>query len=45
MRQTVEEKLQGTLEARLGESFRNVSERLEQVHRPGGNEIAGNRRR
>lgn len=32
MRQTVEEKLQGTLEARLGESFRNVSERLEQVH-------------
>lgn len=33
MRQTVEEKLQGTLEARLGESFRQVSERLEQVHR------------
>jgi DNA recombination protein RmuC len=33
MRQTVEEKLQGTLEARLGESFRQVSERLEQVHK------------
>jgi DNA recombination protein RmuC len=32
MRQTVEEKLQGTLEARLGESFRQVSERLEQVY-------------
>ena len=27
MRQTVDEKLQGTLEARLGESFRQVSER------------------
>jgi len=33
MRSTVEEKLQTTLEARLGESFRLVSERLEQVHR------------
>jgi DNA recombination protein RmuC len=33
MRATVDEKLQGTLEARLGESFRAVSERLEQVHR------------
>ncbi|UCG98624.1 MAG: DNA recombination protein RmuC, partial [Burkholderiales bacterium] len=33
MRATVEEKLQSTLEARLGESFRIVSERLEQVHR------------
>jgi len=33
MRATVEEKLQATLEARLGESFRLVSERLEQVHR------------
>lgn len=32
MRATVEEKLQNTLEARLGESFRLVSERLEQVH-------------
>ncbi len=31
MRVTVEEKLQSTLEARLGESFRQVSERLEQV--------------
>ncbi|MGH6609940.1 MAG: DNA recombination protein RmuC [Burkholderiaceae bacterium] len=33
MRATVEEKLQSTLEARLGESFRMVSERLEQVHK------------
>jgi DNA recombination protein RmuC len=33
MRATVEEKLQSTLETRLGESFRLVSERLEQVHR------------
>ncbi len=33
MRRTVEEKLEGTLEKRLGESFRQVSERLEQVHR------------
>jgi len=33
MRQTVDEKLQGTLEKRLGESFKQVSERLEQVHR------------
>jgi DNA recombination protein RmuC len=33
MRQTVDEKLQGTLEKRLGESFRQVSERLELVHR------------
>jgi DNA recombination protein RmuC len=33
MRATVEEKLQTTLETRLGESFRLVSERLEQVHR------------
>ncbi len=32
MRQTVDEKLHGTLEKRLGESFRQVSERLEQVH-------------
>ena len=32
MRATVEEKLQKTLEARLGDSFRLVSERLEQVH-------------
>src|ERR1700754_1250573 len=32
MRQTVEEKLQGTLEARLGESFKQVSDRLEQVY-------------
>ena len=33
MRQTVDEKLQSTLEARLGESFRLVSERLEQVYK------------
>jgi len=33
MRATVDEKLQGTLEKRLGESFRQVSERLEQVYR------------
>jgi DNA recombination protein RmuC len=33
MRQTVDEKLQGTLEKRLGESFRQVSDRLEQVHK------------
>ncbi|MBM3788176.1 MAG: DNA recombination protein RmuC [Acidobacteria bacterium] len=33
MRQTVEEKLQGTLETRLGESFKQVSERLEAVHK------------
>jgi DNA recombination protein RmuC len=33
MRATVEEKLQSALETRLGESFRLVSERLEQVHR------------
>jgi len=31
MRSTVDEKLQGTLEKRLGESFRLVSDRLEQV--------------
>jgi DNA recombination protein RmuC len=33
MRRTVDEKLQATLEQRLGDSFRIVSERLEQVHR------------
>lgn len=33
MRVTVEEKLQGTLERRLGESFKLVSERLEHVQR------------
>ncbi len=33
MRQTVDEKLHATLEARLGESFKQVAERLEQVHR------------
>jgi DNA recombination protein RmuC len=32
MRATVDEKLQGTLERRLGESFKMVSDRLEQVH-------------
>ncbi|HQS91116.1 DNA recombination protein RmuC, partial [Polaromonas sp.] len=33
MRKTVDEKLQTTLEARLGESFKQVADRLEQVHR------------
>jgi len=33
MRATVDEKLQSTLETRLGESFKQVSDRLEQVHR------------
>lgn len=33
MRATVDEKLQSTLEARLGESFKQVAERLEQVHK------------
>ena len=32
MRRTVDEKLHATLEQRLGDSFRLVSERLEQVH-------------
>jgi DNA recombination protein RmuC len=32
MRETVDEKLHGTLEKRLGESFKQVSERLEAVH-------------
>jgi DNA recombination protein RmuC len=33
MRRTVDEKLEGTLERRLGESFQLVSDRLEQVHK------------
>jgi DNA recombination protein RmuC len=33
MRKTVDEKLHETLEKRLGESFKQVSERLEQVHK------------
>lgn len=33
MRQTVDEKLQGTLEKRLGDSFKIVSDRLEAVHK------------
>jgi DNA recombination protein RmuC len=33
MRKTVDEKLQTTLETRLGESFKQVADRLEQVHR------------
>ena len=33
MRHTVDEKLQGTLDRRLGESFKLVSDRLEQVHK------------
>ena len=33
MRATVDEKLQATLHARLGESFKQVADRLEQVHK------------
>lgn len=33
MRATVDEKLHSTLQARLGESFKQVAERLEQVHK------------
>lgn len=33
MRQVVDEKLQNTLDKRLGESFKQVSDRLEQVHK------------
>jgi DNA recombination protein RmuC len=33
MRLTVDEKLQTTLQARLGESFKQVADRLEQVHK------------
>jgi DNA recombination protein RmuC len=33
MRQTVDEKLGATLEKRLGEAFKQVSERLEEVHK------------
>lgn len=33
MRSTVDEKLHATLELRLGESFKQVADRLEQVHR------------
>ncbi len=33
MRQTVDEKLHATLEQRLGESFKQVADRLDQVHR------------
>jgi len=33
MRKTVDEKLQSTLETRLSQSFKQVSERLEQVHK------------
>jgi DNA recombination protein RmuC len=33
MRATVDEKLHNTLEARLGESFKQVADRLEQVHK------------
>ena len=44
MRATVEEKLQSTLERRLGESFRQVSDRLEQVHRGLGRDADARRR-
>ena len=33
MRATVDEKLQATLQARMGESFKQVADRLEQVHK------------
>ena len=33
MRKTVDEKLQATLQTRLGESFKQVADRLEQVHK------------
>ncbi len=33
MRRTVDEQLQSTLQARLGESFKQVADRLEQVHK------------
>ncbi len=33
MRKTVDEKLHETLERRLGESFQQVSQRLEEVHK------------
>jgi len=33
MRATVDEKLQATLQARLGESFKQVADRLDQVHK------------
>jgi len=33
MRATVDEKLQNTLQARLGESFKQVADRLDQVHK------------
>jgi DNA recombination protein RmuC len=36
MRKTVDEKLQGTLEERLGATFKTVSEHLERVHRSVG---------
>jgi DNA recombination protein RmuC len=44
MRRTVDEKLHATLEQRLGESFKQVSERLEQVHKGLGEmqTLAGN---
>ena len=47
MRATVDEKLQATLEQRLGESFKLVSDRLEQVHRGLGEmqTLAAGRRR
>lgn len=44
MRKTVDEKLESTLEKRLGESFKQVSERLESVHQGLGEmrDLAGN---
>ncbi len=44
MRRTVDEKLHDTLEKRIGESFRLVSERLEAVQRGLGDAVPGQRR-
>ena len=45
MRNTVDEKLQKTLEERIGRSFRQVSESLQQVTRTGRDAKPGGRRR
>ena len=45
MRATVDEKLQGTLEKRLGESFKLVSDRLEQSASRAGHDAATGERR
>jgi DNA recombination protein RmuC len=45
MRQTVDEKLHATLEQRLGESFKQVADRLEQVPQGPGRDAAPGQRR